>query len=405
MNTKIINAFCFLLPFVSTVFNLQGFVGLYFSDTFAQTLAFGLLSLLIIGIVINLKKSGEFSKTAGLWFVFYICYYAFASVATGINGTSGNILASFIPVIYMFGFYVYLSVPQNRKLFEKVALVSFVGVSVLGIYLFKINFSVDVEGIHEWELSRSGGVVGDANSTALISIIAFISVYKKYKPTKTIFKYFRLFLLALIFYSLAITFSTTGFFVFAITLILLNHKFFNPKRILFAIILIPMFYFTLINLNTIVADYDLTTPQRDKVGNLVNLLTFNTDELDSSGRDDLLDNVLNYVYKNPIVGNGIDFSVSIRGHNTLVGVWADAGIFTFLIFLFMLGNYFKNAIKSTPDIRYFVLSTLFVLCIFMLSLQSIINQGYLMALFVYLGYIVDEDNSSNLIELNTIEHV
>lgn len=402
MNCKIINVFCFLLPFVSTVFNLQGFVGLYFSDTIAQIMAYGLLCLLIVGIVINLKNSGEFSKTAGIWFVYYICYFAFASFATGMNGTSGNIPASFIPVIYMMGFYVYLSSEINRKLFERVALISFIVSSFLGIYLFNINWSFDQEGIYIYNVDRSGGVFGDANNTAVVSIITFIFVYKKYKPTKTILKYFKLFLLALIFYSLVITFSTTGFFVFAITLILLNHKFFNPKRILFAIILVPIFYFSLINLNTLVADFDLTSPQRDKVSNIVNLLTFNVDKIDSSGRDDLLANVLNYVYKNPIVGNGIDFSVSIRGHNTLIGVWADAGIFTFLVFLFMLGNYFKNALGNMPDTRYFVLSILFVLCLFMLSLQTIINQGYLMALFVYIGYMVDEDNSSSLIEIKTV---
>ena len=54
----------------------------------------------------------------------------------------------------------------------------------------------------------------------------------------------------------------------------------------------------------------------------------------------------NYVYKNPILGNGIDFAISQRAHNTVIGAWADAGIFTFIFFLFMLGNYFINAIAS-----------------------------------------------------------
>ena len=131
----------------------------------------------------------------------------------------------------------------------------------------------------------------------------------------------------------------------------------------------------------------------------MNLLTFNVDEVNKSGRDDLVVNLLNYISKNPIVGNGIDFAISIHGHNTLLGVWVDAGIITFFIFLFMLGNYFKNAIKSTPDIRYFVLPILFVMCVFMLSLQSIINQGYLIALFIYIGYLVDNNNRSSLNEI------
>jgi O-antigen ligase len=405
MNIKIINALCFLLPFVGQVFNLQAVVKLFYSDTYAQILAYGSLILLIIGIVINLKQIGEFSKTARIWLVFYICYYAFATIATGIHGISGNILASFVPVIYMLGFYVYLSIPQNRKLFGRVALLALVVSSIWSIYLYKINWSIDTAGIHIYDLGRAAGFYGDAGRCALVSILAFIFVSKKYNPTKIILKFLKPIILILIFYNLILTFATTGLFAFVIVFVLLNHKYFTPKSMLITIILVPMFYFTLINLNNIVAGYDLSTAQQDKVNNIVNLLTLNINEVDSSGRDELLANALNYVYKNPIIGNGIDFGVSIRAHNTLVAVWADAGIFTFLVFLFMLGNYFKNAIKCPPNIRYFSLSILFSLIIYMLTSQSVINQGLEMVIFVYLGYIIDENHFSNLTDLNTNEHV
>src|SRR5690606_29387081 len=157
-------------------------------------------------------------------------------------------------------------------------------------------------------------------------------------------------------------------------------------------LLIPVLFVTLINLNNLTAGLNLSTQQRAKVSNIVNLVTFNTQEVDNSGRGELLENLLVYVYKNPFLGNGIDFAKDLRGHNTVVGVWADAGIFALLIFLVMLGNYFRKAIIAPPDKRYFALSILVVLCIFMLTLQTVINQEYLIALFVYVGYVLDENS-------------
>ncbi|MEC7263184.1 MAG: hypothetical protein VXW38_05555, partial [Bacteroidota bacterium] len=52
-----------------------------------------------------------------------------------------------------------------------------------------------------------------------------------------------------------------------------------------------------------------------------------------------------------------------------------------------------NTMATQKETRFFVLPILMVLCIFMLSLQSVINQPYLIALFVYLGYLIDEKNN------------
>lgn len=178
---------------------------------------------------------------------------------------------------------------------------------------------------------------------------------------------------------------------------MLNHTFFTGIRLILAILFLPVFYLALINLNTITANIELRGQQRDKINNLVNVLTFNTEEVDDSGRNELVTRLLKeHVYVNPFLGNGLEFAVSQRGHNTLVGVWADAGIFTVLYFLFMLYKYFANSINSPPNIRYFALPILIGLCIFMLSLQSIINQPHIMALFVYLGYLIDEKNEQEI---------
>lgn len=394
MKLKDKSILCFLIPYIITVFNGQVFVARFISPSLAQLVAYGNLGLLVIGIILNLKKAENYSRTARLWIIFYIVYFIFATAASAIYRNPGNLQIAIIPFIYVLSFYVFLSIPKNIKLFEVSTLASFVVSSILCIYLFRINFDLDHNGIYQYKLDRAEGVFGDANNAALVAILSYVFLFKMYNPAKKIFKQLKIVLMLLMVWCLGLTFSTTGFMVFIICNILLAHKFFTKKRILLAFIFVPIIYGLLINLKTFTADLNLRPHQQGKVDNIVNLLTLNTAEVDDSGRNDLVANLFNYIKENPFIGNGIDFAVGQRGHNTVVGVWADAGIFTLLVFLIMLAAYYKRSIFNVANVRYFVLPQLFAMCVFMLSLQSIINQPYLMALFVYLGYLIDfKDNS------------
>lgn len=113
--------------------------------------------------------------------------------------------------------------------------------------------------------------------------------------------------------------------------------------------------------------------------------------MDNSGRGDLVQNVIQYIYENPILGNGVEFSGYMRGHNTYVGIWVDAGIFTFILFLFILFYYFFKTFTLEKHLRFFAMAILIVLYIFMVSLQSVINQPYLIVLFVFIGYMIDNN--------------
>jgi len=390
MKKKHLIHICFLLPFVLTTFNVQVFITTLVSDVLAQLMAYGNLGLIFLGMALIIKDRGPLSPTAKLWIIFYFLYFIFAITASAIHNNPANILVAVIPLIYVLGFYLYLSQPENRQAFKYVALTAFVLSCILSIYLYNIQFSLD-KGGPDIYMDRSNGVYADANNTALAAIISFIFLFKVYKPTQRVFKLFKILLLLIVFYGLFITFSNTGFMVFIISLVMLNHRFFNGLRLIIGLALLPVIYITLANLNTITADMNLVGQQRDKINNIVNIVTFNTDKVDDSGRNYLVTKLIkNYVYKNPFIGNGVDFAISQHAHNTLVGVWADAGIFVVLFFLFMLLRYFIQAMRSPPDTRYFAIPILLTMCIFMLSLQSVINQPYLMALFIYLGYVLDE---------------
>ncbi|WP_435132199.1 hypothetical protein [Formosa sp. A9] len=389
MKKNILNGIFFLVPLIITIFNLQVFVARFISPSIAQLIAYSNIGLLLTGILLNINHPGEYSRTARLWIIYYIIYFSFATLASALYGTEANILFSSIPFIYVLAFYIYLKNEDNRLIFKNVILYSFVTSSLLAIYLYNINFDLDRNGIYIYKLDRAEGVFGDANNTALVAILAFILVYKNNFPKKKYYKLLKIILAGFMFYTITLTFSTTGFIVFLISIILLNHNFFKGLKLTAALSILPIVYLVLINIDKLTSGINLVGQQRDKINNVVNLLSFNTDKVNDSGRSDLLLNLLEHVYQHPIIGNGIDFAISLHGHNTIVGVWADAGIFTLIFFLFMLSIYFKRTLNLSRELSFFILSLLLTMCIFMLSLQTVINQPYLIALFIYIGYIID----------------
>ncbi len=264
---------------------------------------------------------------------------------------------------------------------------------LLLIYFNFINFDLDHRGIYEYGLDRAGGVYGDANQAALVSLLAFVLMKNLFEPKNAFQRFLKVLVLLIILYAFILTFSKTGFVILLVVLGLTYHKLFNPKRVLFTLIFVVILFTSVFSI--ILESEILSKAQEERILDLGNILTFQTDKIDYSGRNILLENMLEYVYENPIFGNGVDFSVSISGHNTIVGVWADAGIFTFLFFLILLIRHFWLAMNSSAKNRYFMLSLLFILVIYMLSLQSIITEPYLLVVFVWIGYQISFDQKLN----------
>lgn len=396
---KLLVFICFYWPLVSSVLNIQGFVNLFISVSLSQKLAYLNVLLIIAGIFLIKKHPVNFSKTNKIWIVYFIVYFSIGLLSSGIHGFSSNILATFIAPIYFIGFYFLLSDPEEFKRFYKILAIVFFVASIFTIYLYMINFNLDDGAILNWKVDRAEGLYGDANNAALGSIISYLLIDKLYKPSKILFRLIKILMLLVIFYSLFLTFSTTGLFVFTLIFFITNYKFFTGFRIALLGILITLLYVGIFALKSQTKNLDLSTAQIYKIDNVLNLLTFDLEKVDNSGRGDLIENILPYLYENPILGNGVDFSVSMRGHNTYLGVWIDAGIFTFLFFIFMLAFYFLKTFSLNPEQRYFAMSILVVLYIFMFSLQTVINQPYLIVLFVFVGYLIDYGKSEEFSDI------
>lgn len=393
---KVFVYICFYWPIACSALNIQGFVNMFISNNLSQQLAYFNLLLILAGIFLIKKEPSNFSKTNKTWLIFYIFYYSFSLLASGIQGFNSAILATLVAPIYFIGFYVLLSDHDQFKGFFKILTIVFVIASFFTIYLYEINFNYDGAIIMGWKLDRAEGIYGDANNAALGSIIAYLLFDKFYNPSNVIFRIFKILILLIIFYSLFLTFSTTGLFVFTVIFFITNYKYFTGLRLPLLGILITLLYVGIFALKSQTKNLNLSTAQIYKVDNIINLLTLNIEKVDNSGRGELMENILPYLYENPILGNGVDFSVAMRGHNTYIGVWVDAGIFTFLFFIFMLFFYFLKTFSLNPEHRYFTMSILVVLYIFMISLQTVINQPNLIVLFVFVGYIIDYSKSEKL---------
>ena len=385
---KLIVFICFYWPLFCSCLQLQGVI-FKFSVGLSQFVAYANLALIIVGIFLFRKNIRTTSSTNKLWFVFYIIYYCFGILAMGIMGFQTSVIASLIPLIYFVGFNFLLSNKEQFEMFFKVMTFSFVISALFTVILIKLNFSLGSGEVYKRTLDRAEGLYGDANNAALASIIAYILYDKFYMPSKFIFKVLKVSILLILAYSVFLTFSTTGLFVLTIVIFITNYKFFTGIRLILLGILIAIFYGGIFALKSQTKDLDLSEAQIDKVDNIINVLTLNLDKVDNSGRGKLIENVLKYLYENPILGNGVDFASAMRGHNTYVGVWVDAGVFTFLLFISILIYYFAKTFTLRIDLRFFAMSLLIVLYVFMVSLQSVINQPYLIVLFVFVGYLID----------------
>ncbi|WP_159023880.1 O-antigen ligase family protein [Formosa sp. L2A11] len=383
---------CFIWPLICACLNIQLLTGVFISLGVSQLIAYSNVLLIMLGVLVIMKDPGELSKTAKLWFVFYILYYSFSLLASGINGFENpdySMIATIVPVIYFVGFYYFLRNETYTKMFFKVITICYVISALLTIFFFKINYDFDDLGIRPYALDRAGGVYADANNAAMVSILAFVLFQHFYIAKNKIQKVFKIFLLLVIVYSILITLSTTGLFIFVLVFIITNYKSFKGLRLLLLGVLLMLFYAALFARKQFYGHFNLSVRQIGKIDNIYNVLTFNTAKIDSSGRSELLQHLLHYVYQNPIFGNGIGFSTYIRGHNTFIGVWADAGIITFLFFLALLILYIVKSLKLNITLAIFCLSMLVTMYIFMLTLQTVINQTYIIVLFVFIAYIID----------------
>ncbi|WP_299520394.1 O-antigen ligase family protein [Winogradskyella sp.] len=359
----------------------------YMSEGLSVQLAYLNFGLVMVGAVLFRKYMGATSKTCLLWFIYYIMYYAFGILAMGINGFQTSLIPTFIPIIYFIGYFVLLSNKQLFKEFVYFATVCFVLTAIVTLTLYLFNFNLIEQDTQEWAIDRADGVYGDANNAALASLVAFLLFDRVFRPKNLLLRVVKIGIQLIIFYSLFVTFSTTGLFAFTVTFMLTNYKLFRGLRLALFVLFVILFYQGLFILSSEVTNLGLTKAQQDKIMNITNLLTFNFDKVDNSGRGDLLHNILYYINENPILGNGINFSNEHRGHNTFVGNWVDGGLLTFLFFLFLILTYYFNALKLSINLRFFVISVMFIMSIFMISLQSVINQPYLLVIFVFMAYL------------------
>ena len=397
LRSSTIKHLCILIPFVYYALNLVFFFSFYLSENISRIIAYGMLGLGVGAFILMLltEKREKKPSMIKLWRVFFVAYFAIGFLANTLHDYySPPFLKTLIPFFFFLAFTEYLYDQKRTKLFLNTALITFMLANIVLIFFHKINYSVDQFGIYEYDLSRAGGVHGDANNAALMCLITYVLIRNYWKPKNSFQKTIRLLSYGITFYAFFLAFSKTGMVILILILVIQQLKEFNLKRFFILFFILPLILVLGIQygLNSNV----LNDSQKDRLENVINILTLNVDKVDSSSRDELLLNMLNYVFENPILGNGIYFANEIRGHNTYFGVWADSGIFVFLIFLAIPITYVRKAMGIDAGKRVFALSLIAVLFIYMMTLQTVINQPYLMGIFVFLCYSVSTKQASQM---------
>jgi len=391
-----------IIPFILTSLGTQQFFALFFSESITQLFAYTKLAMVVLGSVLLLKHKTRdpLPSVLFLWLIFYALYFGIGLLANNNHNNEAPFLKSFVPVIFFVGFCILLGLKNYRNIFVKVLIIAFTFSNILLIFLNKINFSLDHKGLTDYTLERAGGVYADANNAAVVCLLAFIFIYHLVKPKNILQNIFKLISIMIALYGLFLTFSKTGFLVLLFVLVFTFYKFFKPHRIFLFLIIGPIFIYGVIQ--TFLNSPGLSVVQKTRIQEVVNIVTFNTSDVSYSGRDYLFQNMLNYINKNPFFGNGVYFSTEIRGHNTIFGIWADSGVFTFILFVTIMVIFIRKALMAPKEIKYFSLSILTVLVLFMFTLQTIIDQVYLLAIFVYLAYLLD-NNKEKHVGLSTID--
>ncbi|MCV6628470.1 MAG: O-antigen ligase family protein [Flavobacteriaceae bacterium] len=389
---------CFIFPFVFSACGLQGWLILFLGLSMAQLITYMTLVTPILGTILlfTFKENKAFSPLARNWILFYLVYYILAVIASFYHMWPINFMSSFFSVVYALTFMVFFRFEEFQKLFANTAMISFTiaNVTLIIFQIYQIDYdTVNLQDDIEHGVERAQGVYGDANNAALVCILGFVFLYMKFIPKNIWQKTLKLTLLIVSFYALLLTLSTTGLLAFILVFALLNYKWFTKNRLLLMLIMAPIVYTLLLQIEILTAHLDLSVHQQHKIRNLVNLLSFNMQEVDFSGRSELVENLMVYLRENPFFGRGLDFGLKARVHNTFLYIWADAGILALIVFVSMLLIYFKNILFASMSVKIFSASIMVPLVIFMASLQTIINQPYLMPVFIYVAYILTEDKN------------
>jgi O-antigen ligase len=370
--------------------NIQAFLSKFLAlpEAPVQLFAYGILGLTFLGGLAVLHKSEKLPFLNKFWILFYAVYFPLGLIANLVHDTEPHrLLFAFIPLIYFVSFSLLFGYDSREIRRVKVLLSYFLFATAIFTIVFDyFNISMDFSGIYEFELNRAGGVYGDANNSCLSAILAFVFIYFTFQPSTRIGKLIKIMGMLISLYAAILTFSKTGFFVlFLIGVVLLFLHSDWRKRV--AVLLISPFAL-LFSIDFLISRNILNSEQLNRLGVIVDIVSFRTDNIDFSSRDVLLNNMLNYIMESPLIGNGIQFSNLIRGHNSIIGIWADAGVLAFVVFLLLLLAYFIKSFPLVNNDKFFSLCVQITLLVFMLTLQTVINQTYLMVVYALLGFVL-----------------
>jgi len=413
----LVNIF-FTIYIIITILNLNiSFDLILGNSSFSALLYYSSIVSILISFLISIYKPLQdvkfiFGKLSKFILFFYILYLL--SFISGLISDNFKYLDIYLPIVlksvlmvgvfsWLFSFILVHNQMQNYiKWLAIIIIISIFSIPILKYLNIEISYLLYTELLND-DIGRASGVFGNANIAAQFCVFGLIFIlYYFHNVTKKYYKLGLLLILLVIFYSLYLTFSNTGFLnalvvIFLFFIFKSRSKFYLFCKLVLIFILVQIFIIPL--LKDFVDEYyisnDIPKIQQEKIDNFINIIDFaNTNKqenVDYSFRDKLALKGWEKINQNPLIGSGLgSFSVDLDSgvgiHNSYLQVMGETGILVFIIYLFIFIRFVYNqVVQNQLDYnKFLVLAVLFSISIYMLSSHDVLYSERLLLFLVFI---------------------
>ena len=411
--------FCFLFYILAYYANISVlFITLFkIPSPLSQLLNYS--SLILVLFAWNLipnKKFIVFNKFFALLLTFIFSYLIVGFLSTCFYNSLDQIIRivpqysrAAIDVVLFMNYFFYLYEKKNsidKQLFY-ITLIFVIGMSsVVVFYLLDFElFYVRLDQAYGL-IERPSGLYANPNIAARYCCVTLILLLYHLFNHANLRKRIGLILLILFtVFTIFITFSNTGQLA-AIGIILIafiKGKFLNKTSLIITSILLVATGITLQSTDS--KKFEFSSTQLDKIQNLYNVLTLNTQSVSYSSRDYIVQETLRKSKENPITGFGLgSYTIVYKTwgtHNTYLGLLIDAGVIPliiYIVFLLFTGSMGFLMRGSLQGVGFTFMAWVFLTGIYSFASHNVIDNGkfYFLNILFFILYSCKKKVSNDL---------
>jgi O-antigen ligase len=422
----LVNIF-FIIYLIIIILNLNiSFDLILAKSSFSALLYYSSIVCILISFLISIyKPSFEIKFIFGKilrFILFFFILYLIAFVS-GLISDNFKYLYIYLPILlksalmlfifsWLFSYLlVHNQIVNYINWLTIIVLTSVFSIPILKILNIELSYLLYTDLLKD-DIGRASGVFGNANIAAQFCVFGIILVLYNLKNYSRIIHKIVLFIfLIIIYYSLYLTFSNTGFLnALIITFFYFIIKSKNKVMLLFKLLIVFLLFqiFFIPFLNNFLEDYyvrnNIPRIQQEKIDNFINIISLeDSKKVDFSYRDELAEKAWRKIDQSPIIGHGLgSFSVDISNHqgvhNSYLQIIGETGFLIFIIYLFIFFRFIYKQIyqNQLDDLKFLVLAVLFSISIYMLTSHDVLYSERLLLFLVFIEIIYLDNKYFNI---------